>query len=64
MFVEAGANDKPKVLGIVPWDRVMAVCGPHLKPDGRAPERWATGDWFPPEADLARMAPARSLFAH
>jgi hypothetical protein len=28
----------------------------------KAPERWATGDWFPSEADLARMAPSRTLF--
>jgi hypothetical protein len=64
VFVEVGANEKPKVLGMVPWDRVIAVCGHHLKPDGRTPERWATSDWFPSEADLAQMAPARGFFTH
>jgi hypothetical protein len=62
VFVGVAGNDEPKVLGMVPWDRVIAVCGPHLKPDGGTPERWATGDWFPSEADLARMSPTHTLF--
>jgi uncharacterized protein YtpQ (UPF0354 family) len=61
MFVEAGSesSEKPQVLGSVPWARVMAVIGAHLTPDGRSPPRWATGDYFPSPAELAKLAPTR-----
>ena len=62
-FVDMGADGKPHLLGLVPWKRVMAVCGAHLVSDHRAPERWATGTWFPSAAELARMAPSTDLFA-
>lgn len=57
--VAAGDNpDDAKMLGTVPWARVMAVMGPHLKPDGRSPPRWATGDSFPTAAELEKLAPS------
>ena len=61
MFVEAATEDPDKatVLGSVPWDRAMAVIGAHLTPDGRSPPRWATGDYYPSPAELARLAPTK-----
>jgi uncharacterized protein YtpQ (UPF0354 family) len=48
--------EKGKILGFAAWDRVMAVCGAHLSETGRLPRYWATGDWFPTDADLKKLA--------
>lgn len=64
-FVEYADGDpdaKPKVLGMVPWDKAMQILGSRLKPDGRNPPRWATGEYWPTKAELARLAPAEDPF--
>ena len=64
-FVEYADNDpdaKPKVLGMVPWDKAMQILGSRLKPDGRNPPRWATGEYWPTKAELARLAPVEDPF--
>jgi hypothetical protein len=48
--------EKGKMLGVAPWDRVMAVCGAHLSETGALPRYWATGDWFPTDDDLKKLA--------
>ena len=53
---------KPKVLGMVPWDKAMKLLGNRLKPDGRNPPRWATGDYFPSKGELATLAPQQDPF--
>jgi hypothetical protein len=55
-FVLAPDPEHPTVLGLAPWDRVMKVVGPHLKPNGRMPTYWATDGWFPSEAQLKQLA--------
>jgi hypothetical protein len=47
--------EKGRVLGMAPWDRVMAVCGSHLKDIGRLPKYWATGTWFPNASELETL---------
>jgi len=48
-------KEKGKMLGLARWDRVMAAFGSHLKETGRLPRYWATGDWFPSDAELAKL---------
>jgi hypothetical protein len=49
-------SEKGKMLGLAPWERVMAVCGAHLHETGKLPRYWATGDWFPTDEDLKKLA--------
>jgi len=49
-------SEKGHMLGLAPWGRVMQVCGAHLQDTGRLPAYWATGDWFPGDAELAKLA--------
>src|SRR5712691_6530132 len=37
LFAEPSSGDKPNILGLVPWERVISVCGSRLKREG-APE--------------------------
>jgi hypothetical protein len=60
-FADVDTAGEMKLLGLVPWDRMIAICGPHLTSDGRSPERWATGHWFPSAEELVRLAPSRAL---
>ncbi|MBA3459775.1 MAG: hypothetical protein H0T46_07430 [Deltaproteobacteria bacterium] len=61
-YADGSADAKPKVLGMVPWDKAMQILGTRLKPDGRNPPRWATGEYWPSKAELARLAPAEDPF--
>lgn len=64
-FVEMTGDEpdaEPKVLGFVPWERAKKILGTHMRPDGRNPQRWATGDYFPTKAELAALAPSANPF--
>lgn len=54
-FVIATDPDHPKVLGLAPWARVMKVMGSHLKSNGRLPAYYATGGYFPSDAELKQL---------
>jgi uncharacterized protein YtpQ (UPF0354 family) len=60
-FVDLDRGEGNSLIGMVPWDRVMKLLGAHLHSDGRSPERWATGDYFPSPAELAKLAPSSDL---
>lgn len=49
-------SEKGKMLGVASWARVMEVCGAHLEETGKLPRYWATGDYFPSDADLKKLA--------
>ena len=64
-FIELEGTEpdlKPRMLGMVPWDKVMKLLGKRLSPDGRSPPRWATGDYFPTKAELASLKPTLDPF--
>ena len=43
-------------MGLAPWDRVMALAGDRVKETGKKPRSWATGDYFPSDAELRKLA--------
>jgi hypothetical protein len=43
------------IAGFARWDKVQEVLGKHLVRQEYAPERWATGDYFPSEAELKKL---------
>jgi len=64
-FIELDGTEpdlKPNMIGMVPWDRVMKLLGARLRPDGRSPPRWSTGDYFPTKAELASLKPTLDPF--
>jgi hypothetical protein len=55
-FVLAEDPEHPTVLGYAPWDRVVKVCGAHMKANGRMPTYYANDGWFPSDAQLKQLA--------
>lgn len=49
-------QEKGRMLGLAPWSRVMSVMGARLKETGKMPRYWATGDAFPTDAELRKLA--------
>ncbi len=61
-FIDLDAAEKPNMLGLVPWDKVMAMAGDRVQRDKRSPPRWATSNYFPTAAELAKLAPRKDPF--
>ncbi len=49
-------QEKGRMLGLAPWSRVMSVMGARMKETGKMPRYWATGDAFPTDAELRKLA--------
>jgi uncharacterized protein YtpQ (UPF0354 family) len=49
-------EEKGHMLGLAPWSRVMSVMGTRMKETGKMPRYWATGDAFPTDAELRKLA--------
>src|SRR3569623_244453 len=49
-------QEKGRLLGLAPWSRVMALAGDRVKETGKLPRYWATGDYFPADAELRKLA--------
>ena len=62
-LMQIDTNEKARMLGIVSWERLMAVAGDRVKRDKRSPPRWSTGDYFPTAAEIAKLAPADNPFS-
>jgi hypothetical protein len=52
-------KDDGSKLGYVPWERLIAVAGPHFRDPGHLPRYWATGEWSPNPAELRKLAPGK-----
>ncbi|MBV8758204.1 MAG: hypothetical protein JO257_13035 [Deltaproteobacteria bacterium] len=49
-------EEKAHMLGLARWNSVMTLLGDHMKETGKKPRYWATGDYFPTDAELRKLA--------
>ncbi len=61
-FIELDAAENAKMIGMVSWDKAMAMAGDRLQRDKRSPPRWATSNYFPTAAELAKLELENSPF--
>ncbi|CAN5836553.1 hypothetical protein BH11MYX3_BH11MYX3_12950 [soil metagenome] len=61
-FIDLDADEKAKMIGLVPWDKAMAMAGERVQRDRRSPPRWATSTYFPTTAELAKLTPVKDPF--
>jgi len=54
-FVDIIDDDADKPRARVPWERVMSVCGAHLRRQEGLPPRWATSGYLPTRDELVKL---------
>ncbi len=53
-FIRPSLPEAEQVVGLVPWDRVLAAFGPLMVPQGSYPERWRV-DAFPSPQEIRAL---------